>query len=180
MSAEDLKKSFPTQPSQQEVDDFVIAAGAGKEAEVTAFLDKYKDAIDRKNRHGNTALIYAACLGRATMVELLLERGADIDAQNPSGLTGLMCAAWRGYDFMVSILLDKGASLHLLSSKGKTAKMEAEEMGYLKIAALLGQRAEQQQRQEHERSEVKIKGLTDGRLEKLKNRRPPKPPFKNS
>jgi ankyrin repeat protein len=179
MSEDNLKDSFPPPPSQQEVDAFVVAAGWGKDAEITAFLEKHKDAIDRKNRFGNTALIYAAWLGQPSTVELLLEKGAAIDAQSDSGLTALMCAAWRGRLEMVRFLIDKGASIDEVKGKGKTAAMLAREKGFSEIVTLLEQQAELHRRQEHERAEAKIKSVTEPRLERLKTQRPAKPPFKN-
>jgi len=174
-----LKDSFPPpRPSQQEVDSFVIAVGGGKEDAVTAFLDKYAGAIDQKNIHGNTALIYAAWMGQSAMAGLLLEKGANIDAQSDSGLTALMCAAWRGRAEVVKLLLEKGASIDEIKGNGKTAKMLAREQGHSEVVALLDAYAERRQRQEQARAEVKIKDLTDTRLEKLKSRRPPQSPFK--
>jgi len=164
-------------PSQQEVDNLVIAAGDGKQAEVTAFLDKYKDSIDRKNRHGNTALIYAAWLGQGATVELLLAKGAFIDAKSGAGLTALMAAAWKGRVDTVRLLLEKGAAIDAADGKGKTARMLAAEEKYLETAALIGQYADIRRRKAQEFSEIESKKLIDAHLEKLKSRRPPQSPF---
>jgi ankyrin repeat protein len=168
---------LPPFPSQQEVDSFVLAAGAGKEPEVTAFLDKYKDSINRKNQFGNTALIYAAWLGQPSMVELLLAKGAALDGKSNTGLTPLMAAAWRDRASAAKILLEKGASIDETNNKGKTALMLALGDNYPETAALIRQHAETRRRKAQELAEAESKKQAAARLEKLKRRRPP-PPFR--
>jgi hypothetical protein len=169
---------LPPIPSQPEVDAFVIAAGVGKEREVAAFLGKYPAAVDQKNIHGNTALIHAAWSGQDSMVALLLDKGAALDLKSGSGLTALMAAALKDRSGVARILLEKDAAIDMSNDKGKTALMIALEQKYPETAALIGQHAETRQRRAQEITETESKKITAARLEKLKNRRPPKPPLK--
>lgn len=160
----------------QDVDSFVTAAGLGKEKEVTAFLDQHPAAIDRKNTHGNTALIYAAWSGQDMMVELLLGKGAAVDLPNDDGTTALMAAALKGRTGTARILLEKGAAIDVTGHKDRTALMIAREQGHIEIAALIVQHAEARRRRAQEAFEAEIRKRVGARIAKLKNRRP-KPPF---
>ncbi|MCE9507218.1 MAG: ankyrin repeat domain-containing protein [Alphaproteobacteria bacterium] len=170
---------LPPVPSQQEVDAFVIAAGSGKESEAAAFLDKYPGAVNQKNIHGNTALINAAWMGQSAMVEFLLKKGAAVNGKSDTGLTPLMAAAWRGRTWIIKPLIDKGASPDDANNKGKTALMLAREETHPETATLIEECAEIQRRRARDLADAERKKITDGRLERLKKRRPPKPPFKN-
>lgn len=52
-----------------------------------------------------TALMLAASHGRAEMVKLLVEQGADINLQDEDGSTALMCACEHGHLEIVNFLL---------------------------------------------------------------------------
>jgi uncharacterized protein len=61
------------------------------------------------NRAGWTPLHYAASGGHAGIVNLLLERGAQVDAESPNKTTPLMMAARYGTEESVDRLLASGA-----------------------------------------------------------------------
>ena len=61
------------------------------------------------NQPGWSALHYAATGPEPKIVQLLLERGADIDAASPNGTTPLMMAAQYGSEESVKLLLARGA-----------------------------------------------------------------------
>jgi ankyrin repeat protein len=61
------------------------------------------------NQSGWAPLHYAATGPEPKLVELLIERGADLDAESPNGTTPLMMAAQYGSDQSVEILLKRGA-----------------------------------------------------------------------
>ena len=54
---------------------------------------------------GQTALMLAVSHGRADMVALLLECGANVNMQDEDGSTALMCAAEHGHQDIVKLLL---------------------------------------------------------------------------
>src|SRR3989304_2568203 len=111
MSTNELKNSFPPpSPSQQGVDDFRHAAGRGDKAAVTEFLDKYPAAVNRASIFGDTALVFAAILGRKEIVELLLARGAIVDVPDSNGWTPSLWAALCRHKDIAELLWEKTAS----------------------------------------------------------------------
>jgi ankyrin repeat protein len=116
---------------------FVYRAARGDVAAVRLFLTAGMDP-NVKDRLGVTPLIAAAGAGREEIVQLLLEKGADLNAQCPErvitkgkkrprkitkyGGTALMYAVRGGHTGTVRLLLDKGADPNLLDDKqGLTA-----------------------------------------------------------
>jgi ankyrin repeat protein len=71
------------------------------------------------------ALHEAAYFGREAVVQLLLERGANIHAKTSSGRTALLEAVRGGEQSVAQLLLDKGANLHSRDHKGVTVLMKA-------------------------------------------------------
>jgi uncharacterized protein len=70
-------------------------------------------------------LLIAALAGQADMVELLLERGADINIRNKRGLTALHAAAYGGNLQVVELLVAKGASVNDSSNLFKMSPLHA-------------------------------------------------------
>jgi len=67
---------------------------------------------------GNTALIAAAKEGHQEIVQLLLEKGADIEGRDSKfGGTPLIWAAIRGQTDTVKLLLEKGADINGVEEK---------------------------------------------------------------
>lgn len=64
---------------------------------------------------------YAATGPSASVLALLLERGADRDAASPNGSTPLMLAARYGAEASVDLLLARGAELGRRNERGLTA-----------------------------------------------------------
>lgn len=62
-------------------------------------------------QHNITPLHVAAKWGKANMVALLLDRGANIEAKTRDGLTPLHCAARSGHEQVVDMLLERGAPI---------------------------------------------------------------------
>ena len=64
------------------------------------------------------------------MVQLLLERGADVNRQRYDGLTALTEAAIGGYVDIAKLLIEAGADVNAKNSVGQTALTLALQGGY--------------------------------------------------
>ncbi len=75
-----------------------------------------KPDLDAKDDDGKTVLLRAACALNATVVQALVDRGADVRAADQQGLTALHMAAFATQEdparSMVSALLAAGADVH--------------------------------------------------------------------
>jgi ankyrin repeat protein len=83
------------------------------------------------------ALAGAAWAGQTAIVELLIEKGAQVDATYGSGLTALMEASARGRLEMVRLLLSKGANVNAQTAYGATPLKKAAEYGNAEVVRLL-------------------------------------------
>jgi ankyrin repeat protein len=156
----------------------LIRAAIYQQLEVVRVLLAKGALADTKDLSDWTPLIYAARYGQTEMLDLLLEHGASIDMKiEASGLTALMFAVLEDRSDSVRLLLEKGAAADQKRNDGRTALMLAKERGEPEIVALL---EEWQQRKERELADARAKISAAAILEKLKNRRPPQSPFKNS
>lgn len=82
----------------------------------------------------------ASAQGKADVVRLLLERGADPDARDVFRGTALMRAAWNGHLEAVRALLEGGAKVDarfFSMAVDRTALMVAAQRGHVKIVELL-------------------------------------------
>jgi ankyrin repeat protein len=101
------------------------------------------DAASRKEGDflmGYTPLMMAASGGGKDLVQLLLEKGADIKATTPDGFTVLMKAALEGGKDVVQLLLEKGADIKATTPDGLTALMWAAMGGDEEVVQLLLER----------------------------------------
>jgi len=73
----------------------------------------------------NTALMSAAYVGAADLVEDLLSRGVPVDARNDNGYTALLLAAEAGETTVAERLLQAGADIEATDHDGTTALMLA-------------------------------------------------------
>jgi ankyrin repeat protein len=71
---------------------------------------------------------------RDTMIQLLLDRGADVSARNDEAL---FVASSRGYDTTVQLLLDKGANPNAGKQSDVTPLEACLDCGYVELAELL-------------------------------------------
>lgn len=96
------------------------------------------------HQHENTTvsfpLIFIALLQEhASIVRLLLKRGADIE-QQLGGMTPLHVATLKNNETIAALLLDEGASINAVTQEGDTALHIAAQKGYENIVRLLLQR----------------------------------------
>jgi uncharacterized protein len=91
-----------------------------------ARLDEGADPNANRGTYHGPLLTLAAVRGYLTMVEILLDFGADIEATDDLGQTPLICAARSGRTEVVSLLLDRGADIEAVDWFGKSARVTVE------------------------------------------------------
>ena len=82
-------------------------------------------------------LYYAALLGLREVVELLLDKGADVNAQGGDFSNALQAASFRGHEAVVKLLLDKGANVNAQGGHYGNALQTASEGGHEQVVKLL-------------------------------------------
>jgi Ankyrin repeats (3 copies)/Ankyrin repeat len=94
---------------------------------------------DLEDSYGRTPLSYAAEKGHEAVVELLVEKGAELEAKDKDyGRTPLSWAAEKGHEAVVKLLLDKGAELEAKDyNYGQTPLIWAVEKGREAVVKLL-------------------------------------------
>merc|ERR1712226_394226 len=83
-----------------------------------------------KNVGGWTPLMYASYIGHDTVLDLLLEAGADVHGVNRKGRTALMLACCCGNEAAAYTLLQAGAKIEDMDFRGKTALFHAVSNGH--------------------------------------------------
>ncbi len=108
---------------------------------VEYLLDRryYRPGIDLETKSGHTALIRAASLSRAPVVEALLDRGAKIDYVNKFGKTALHYAVLTGNVTCVRMLIERFANQSIRDHDGLTPYELAERENFVNIMSMLSQ-----------------------------------------
>ncbi|XP_058550772.1 ankyrin repeat and SAM domain-containing protein 6 isoform X1 [Neofelis nebulosa] len=89
---------------------------------VKEIADEDPNYVNLVNGDGATPLMLAAVTGQLPLVQLLVERRADIDKQDSvHGWTALMQATYHGNKEVVKYLLNQGADVTLRAKNGYTA-----------------------------------------------------------
>jgi len=84
-----------------------------------------------------TALMYASLRGYNDIVELLIQKGADINAHSDYRETALMEASIHGHISIVELLIKNGADVNAKAKFGNTALLHASYWGYKDIVEIL-------------------------------------------
>ncbi len=77
--------------------------------------------IEKKDKGGYTALIWASSRGYVKVVEALIDAGAKVDEKDNKGETALMWASKNGHVEVVKALIEGGADVTITNNKGYTA-----------------------------------------------------------
>lgn len=105
--------------------DFYTYCMLGDVAAVRALLDATPDLVGTRGVHELAPLYFAAMGDNPEMVDLLLERGADVNAASPAGAP-IHAAAMRGRSEIVRKLLGAGADPAVRDYEGRNARQVAE------------------------------------------------------
>ena len=134
-----INSNLLTVPVHEDYLDLFGAVQAGNLAAVFRFLDtKGIDLEQRSSVDGLTPLLLAADTGNLSIVEVLLNRGADIDATDEQGRTALFLATERGHEDIVSLLLEKGCDTEVTDDLlGQTPLLRSASMGQSKMCVVL-------------------------------------------
>ena len=96
------------------------AALAGEGTRVETLVEGDSELIHAKDGDGMTPLLFAAMGGHFSLVEFLLDQGADIAETDVEDRTALHHAAFRGHPNTVRLLLDRGADVGAREFRGRT------------------------------------------------------------
>ena len=104
--------------------EWFLASSTGRIESLKKLLETHPKLV--KNRDfvlGYTALHWAAKLGRADIVKLIIHNGVDIHAKSHGGYTPLHVAAMSGKDHVITQLIElHNASIHSRDHSGKKPK----------------------------------------------------------
>ncbi|XP_045445891.1 ankyrin repeat and MYND domain-containing protein 2 [Melitaea cinxia] len=102
----------------------------GDLTEFKNILAQHKGSVDFFDENGMTALQHAAYKGNKEMVQLLLDRGADVNSgKHEYNYTALHFGALSGNSEVCKLLLDAGAKPTATNSVGRTASQMAAFVG---------------------------------------------------
>lgn len=113
------------------------ASALGEPERVTELLEANPALVNHKGRQGRTPLHDAVRLGQKDVVELLIDRGADMTATDGMGWTPLYNVLDTGHIDVASLLLARGASPNARDSKGQTPLHLAAATGDHQFASIL-------------------------------------------
>jgi ankyrin repeat protein len=125
----------------------MTAARTGRAGPLRALLARGA-AVNEKNDHGQTAIMWAAAEGHAEAVEILIQAGADFRAKLDSGFTPFLFAVREGHKEVVQAFLRAGVNIdepiqpsarppRRSPRPGSTALNLAIENGHFELAAFL-------------------------------------------
>ncbi|CAL8293270.1 unnamed protein product [Lota lota] len=102
--------------------DVFSALKLGNSQLVKEILEDDPAQVNSSNQEGASPLMMAAVSGQLEVVQLMVDKNADIDKQDGvHGWTALMQATYHGNKDVVKYLLSQGADVHLRAKNGYTA-----------------------------------------------------------
>jgi hypothetical protein len=100
--------------------DIRIAARTGNMEAIRKYLAMDMDINAPDSEFGVTLLTWAALFGQTEIIELLIQKGADVNAKNRNGTTPLHGAVFLGQTEAVELLIQKGADANARTNEGAT------------------------------------------------------------
>jgi len=101
------------------------------------FKLKPKANVNARDGDGFTPLCYAARDGHRSIVQKLIDKGADVNAKDITGFTPLFFAVWQGHVDIVKLLVAKGADVNAKDTRGFNPSRYAIDGGHKDIARFL-------------------------------------------
>jgi hypothetical protein len=114
-----------------------LAAFNGHEHEVQYILGVDKSDVNTPDDTTTYPVMWASLNGNDRIVELLLERGADVNAQGGRHGNALQAACSRGHEKIAQMLLEQGANVNAQGGEYGNALQAARRGGYHHIVKLL-------------------------------------------
>ena len=110
----------------------------GKHSDVARFLIDQGADVNAREVNGASVLNYASYWGLPEIVQLLIEKGADVKNDvTPNGITPLHWASSAGHSEIVKILIVSGADANADQAMGLTPLHMAVSSGHVEVAELL-------------------------------------------
>ncbi|KAJ6088396.1 hypothetical protein N7486_009657 [Penicillium sp. IBT 16267x] len=114
-----------------------LASFNGHEQEVEFLLAAQKHDINTADDTGTNSLIWASQNGHETIVQKLLEHGADVNAQGGYHRNALQAASFQGHHKTVQMLLEHGADVNSQGGRYGNALQAASFQAHHKIVQML-------------------------------------------
>ncbi len=112
------------------------AVAKGCKALATKILDNGA-AVAARDRFGNTPLLVAARMGHTDLIDLMLERDANVHQLNLAGSSALLRAVQNGRRKAAKQLLKLGVDINLANKKGMTPLIAATFTGKKSVVDML-------------------------------------------
>ena len=107
----------------------LLKAACRGDAEIVRHVIPHCD-VNRRDKKGGTALMYASLYGNEASVDTLLMNGGDVSLTCVDGWTPLMYAASKGHAHICRALLAKGARADVEDVDGLSVLMIAVQRGH--------------------------------------------------
>ena len=106
--------------------------------EILSYLDNNHDInINEQGKFGRTALYYACRNGSLDLIQILLDKGANIELRNHHGFTPIYCASLHNQPHIIQLLHDYGGNIYKTDAGGLSPLHIAAEKGYIKVVKIL-------------------------------------------
>jgi ankyrin repeat protein len=115
---------------------YAVSAGHTETVRFILAATKYK-RMDTRDASSRTPLSAAISTGNSTLVEMLLDHGADVNEQNEQGESALIIAARAKNVKSMQILLERGAGINHADKNGITALLSSQRLGCWSAVKLL-------------------------------------------